>query len=76
MLDRAVVKELINSYLADSQIPNPQSVSVDTLVETFCLYTEDDYYEWIKDNLKSFFNYSNPDWQWIQDRIRHYQKQS
>jgi len=32
----------------------------EALVETFCKYVEDDYYEWLKDNFKSFFNYGNP----------------
>ena len=25
----------------------------------------DDYYEWLKDNFKTFFDYGNPDWQWV-----------
>ena len=30
---------------------------------------EDDYYEWFKDNSKSFFNYGNPDWTRVKERI-------
>jgi len=30
---------------------------------------EDDYYKWLKDNFKSFFNHGNPDWEWIRERI-------
>ena len=29
-----------------------------------------DYYEWLKDNLKSFFNHGNPDWDWVRNRIK------
>ncbi len=42
------------------------------LVETFCRYVEDDYYEWVKDNVKSFFNHGDPDWDWIKGRINYY----
>jgi hypothetical protein len=38
-------------------------------VEAFCHFTEDDYYEWLKDNFKSFFNYGDPDWDWIRNYI-------
>jgi len=31
---------------------------------------EDDYYEWLKDNFKSFFDHGNPDWEWIRERAR------
>ena len=31
---------------------------------------EDDYYEWLKDNFKSFFNHGDPDWEWIRGRMR------
>jgi hypothetical protein len=75
MLDREVVKEFLQEKLEGIEIP--KDVSFDDLVETFCKYTEDDYYEWLKDNCKSFF-YSlpqnNPDWDWIRERIRHYSK--
>jgi len=30
-----------------------------------------DYYEWLKDNFKSFFNHGNPDWEWIRGRIEY-----
>jgi len=40
----------------------------DTFVETFCKYVEDDDYEWLKDNFKSFFNHGVPDWEWIREK--------
>lgn len=75
MLDREVVKEFLEDKLEGIEIP--QDISNDVLVETFCKYTEDDYYEWLKDNYKSFFyslpkNY--PDWDWIRGRIENYSK--
>ena len=39
------------------------------LVEAFCQYVEDDCYEWLKDNFKSFFDHGDPDWQWIRGRL-------
>jgi len=67
MLDRTVVEEFLNGELEDLEVP--EDIPKDTLVEAFCQYTEDDYYEWIKDNFKSFFNHGNPDWGWIRERI-------
>lgn len=72
MLDRGVVKELLKEELKERGIKIPRGISSEALTETFCRYTEDDYYEWLKDNFKSFFNYENPDWDWIKDRIAHY----
>ena len=70
MLDREVVKKFLEEELEDVEIP--KDISIEVLVEIFCQYTEDDYYEWLKDNFKSFFNHGNPDWDWINKRIKHY----
>lgn len=35
---------------------------------------EDDYYEWLKDNFKSFFNHGSPHWNRIKGRVEHYLK--
>lgn len=72
MLDRDVVEEFLDREFEDGDWEIPDDIPKDKLVETFCLYTEDDYYEWLKDNLKSFFNHGDTDWDWIRDRIRHY----
>jgi hypothetical protein len=40
------------------------------LVEAFCQYVEGDYYEWLKDNFKSFFGDGELDWEWIRGKIR------
>ena len=68
MLDRTVVKEFLDDKIEDLEIP--EDISKDALVEAFCQYTEDDYYEWLKDNCKSFFDHGNPDWGWIRDKIK------
>jgi len=75
MLDRQVVKEFLEEKLKDIEIKIPKGIKKSDLVETFCLYAEDDYYEWLKDNFKSFFNHGNPDWDWIRGRIEHYMKE-
>jgi hypothetical protein len=28
------------------------------------------YYEWLKDNFKSFFEHGETDWEWIREKIR------
>ncbi|VUT25420.1 MAG: hypothetical protein MOIL_01047 [Candidatus Methanolliviera sp. GoM_oil] len=75
MLDREVVKEFLDEQLKDVEIEVPEDISEDILVETFSKYVEDDYYEWLKDNFKSFFNHGTPDWDWIKDRIKYYSKE-
>ena len=50
----------------------PKDIFKETLVEAFCKYVEDDYYEWSKDNFKSFFNYGDPDWKWVREKIKEY----
>jgi hypothetical protein len=70
MLDRGVVEEFLEEEFEDLELEIPEDISKDALVEAFCQYTEDDYYEWLKDNFKSFFNHGNPDWDWIREKIR------
>lgn len=50
--------------------PIPKHIKTKELVEAFCQFTEEDYYEWIKDNVQSFFNHGNPDWAWIAEYIK------
>ena len=72
MLDREVVKEFLDDKLEDLEAP--KDISKDALVEAFCQYVEDDYYEWLKDNFKSFFD-GGPDWDWIRNKIKTHEKQ-
>lgn len=70
MLDRAVITELLDEEFDDLGLKIPEDISRSALIETFCHYTEDDYYEWLKDNIKSFFDHGNPDWDWIKNKIK------
>jgi len=69
MLDQSVVEEFLADELADAQIDIPKDISMSDLTKAFCEYTENDYYEWLKDNFKSFFNRN---WDWIRERTRKY----
>lgn len=74
MLDRGVVKEYLDEKFEELNIETPEDITPDALVETFCRYTENDYYEWLKDNFNSFFNHADPDWRWIKKKT-HQHKQ-
>ncbi|OGP31901.1 MAG: hypothetical protein A2073_02445 [Deltaproteobacteria bacterium GWC2_42_11] len=74
MLDRQVVKEFLEEKFENAGIEIPKEISKKSLVGTFCKYVEDDYYEWLADNFKAFFNHYNPNWEWIKGRIDHYSK--
>jgi hypothetical protein len=70
MLDRSVVEEFILEQFKEVNLRIPKSINKEELVEAFCQFTEDDYYEWLKDNFDSFFNHYNPDWAWIKNYIK------
>ena len=69
MLDRAAVEEFLDTEFEELELKIPKNIQKEKLVEAFCQYVEDDYYEWLKDNFKSFFNHGDPDWRWIRERI-------
>ena len=75
MLDRAVVKEFVLDRLKENGIPIPKYINEDELVEAFCQFTENDYYEWLKDNFSTFFDNWNPDWTWIKNYIKDHKDQ-
>ena len=75
MLDRAVVEEFLECNFDDWDLEIPEDISRDALIEAFCQYTEDDYYEWLKDNLTSFFDHGAPDWEWIRGKLTSREKQ-
>ena len=72
LLDREAVREFLDEELGEIEVPD--DISKEVLVEAFCKYVEDDYYEWLKDNFKSFFNYGKPDWKWVRERIKKYRR--
>lgn len=69
MLDRRLIKEFLEEEFKFGGIIQPETISMDEITEAFCQYTEDDYFEWLRDNYKSFFNYDNPNWNWIIDTV-------
>lgn len=66
MLDKDVIKGFLEENLTGIKIP--KEISKENLLKAFCGYVEDDYYEWLNDNYKTFFNHGNPDWAWIKKR--------
>jgi hypothetical protein len=70
MLDRDVVEALLDEEFEDLELEIPEDIDKKALAEAFCQYTEDDTYEWLKDNFKSFFNHGDPDWEWIREKIK------
>lgn len=54
MLDREVIKEFLVAEFEDIE-PIPKKVNLDKLAEDFSIYVENDFYEWLKDNFKSYF---------------------
>ncbi len=70
MLDRAVIADLVKEEMEEQEMKLPRNMNFKKLVETFCLFMEDDYYEWFKDNYKSFFNHGNPDWKRVRMQIQ------
>jgi hypothetical protein len=74
MLDRQVIAEYLFQELKENEIKLPKSINKTELVEAFSQFTEDDYYEWLKDNFAAFFNDYNPDWTWIAKYISKHQK--
>jgi len=75
MLDRQVVKEFLDEEFEEGDCEIPEDISRDALVEAFCQYVENDYYEWLKDNFKSFFEHGSPDWDWIKEKTEPHEQQ-
>ena len=70
MLDRQVVEDFLDGEFEGGDWEIPVDISKEDLAETFCQYVEDDYYEWLKDNFKSFFEHDSPDWNWVKEKIK------
>jgi len=70
MLDREAVGEFLHDELEEVGIEVPKDIRKGSLVETFCQYVEEDYYEWLRDNFESFFDHGDPDWGRIREKVR------
>ena len=71
MLDRQAVQEFLEDNLKDWGITLESDIDIKELTEAFCVYVEDDYYEWLNDNVDSFFEVGTDgiDWDLIKERI-------
>ncbi|MBU2446636.1 MAG: hypothetical protein KJ666_13855 [Bacteroidetes bacterium] len=69
MLDRKVIKDFLIEEFEDFN-PIPNDIDLDKLTEDFSIYTENDFYEWLKDNFKSyFFQRGDFDWSDVKGRL-------
>jgi len=75
MLDREGVEEFLDSELEYLGLEVPEDIPKGALVEAFCKYAEEDYYQWLRENLSSFFNDGEPDWDWIREKTEAYEEQ-
>jgi hypothetical protein len=72
MLDREVIKKFLGEEILDLNITLPQDISIEQLTNAFCLYVENDYFEWLRENSKSFFatNANGIDWNSVKELIK------
>jgi len=70
MLDRGIIEQLLDWEFEDLDLGIAEDIPREAVIEAFCQYAEEDYYEWLKDNLRSFLDYGNPDWNQIIEKIR------
>ena len=69
MIDREVVKEFLVAQFEDfTGIPN--DINLDKLSEDFSVYTENDYYEWLRDNFKTYFFQRGFDWDNVREKLQ------
>jgi hypothetical protein len=72
MLDRNVAQEFLKDNFEEREVKVPKGIKMNELTQAFCLFVEDDYYEWLKDNYKSFFD--GVDWERVKKKIKHYRE--
>jgi len=70
MLDREVIEELLDWEFEDLDLEIPDDIPREAFIEAFCQYVEEDHYEWLKNNLRAFFDHGNPVWNRIVEKIR------
>ena len=69
------IPEFLHEKSNNCGIKFPKDIDLNELVEIFCLYVEDYYYEWLKAHAKSFFTVGSDgiDWDIVRDRMKKYQ---
>ena len=75
MLDREAVEKFLDSEREYLEVEIPQDIPKGALVDAFCEYVEEDYYQWLRQNLASFFNDGDLDWDWIREKLEAYEEQ-
>jgi hypothetical protein len=70
MLYRKVIKDFLIAEFQNSN-PIPKDIDLDKLTEDFSIYTENDFYEWLKDNFKSYFFKTEFSWENVKDRLKY-----
>ena len=68
MLGRAAVEEFLGCRPKELELEIPGNIKRDALAEAFCQYVEDDYYQWLKGNCRSFFGDGEVDWELVRGR--------
>jgi len=72
MLNREVIKDFLIAEFEDfTEIPD--DINLDILAGDFADYVESDYYEWLRDNFKSYFFSNGVDgfsWDDVRERIK------
>ena len=70
MLEEKIINEFLREELRDIEIPG--DITFNELTKAFINYCETDYYDWLRDNAKSFFEggIDGIDWEAIRKRIR------
>jgi hypothetical protein len=69
MLDREYIEEVLDTELEYLGVGIPHDIAREALIEVFCEYIEEDYKQWLRENLALFFNDGEPDWDWIRERL-------
>ena len=69
MLDREAIEEFLDTELEYLGVEVPPDIPKGSLVEAFCEYVEEDYSQWLRENLAAFFNDGEPDWDWVRERL-------
>ena len=70
MPDRTVIEQLLDWEFEGLDWEIPEDIPREAVIEAFRQYVEEDPYEWLKDNFRSFFDHGNPVWNRIIEKIR------
>ena len=74
MLDRDTIEDFLDQEMDYMGLEIPQDIPKAALIDAFWGYIENDYYEWLSENFRVFFNDGEPDWDWIRDQVSDYEE--